>query len=66
MGLWGYRQADEAKNQNGVQRAALDRDLARTNRAAMVVGAIGVALAAGGLTWLWLSRDSGSAEGEGR
>jgi hypothetical protein len=65
MGLWGYRQADAAKDQNGVQRATLNQDLDRTNRAAMVVGAIGVALAAGGLSWLWLSRDADS-EGEGR
>jgi hypothetical protein len=66
MGLWGYQRAAAAKNQSGEERATLARDLDRSNRAAMVVGAIGVALAAGGLSWLWLSRDAGSAEGEGR
>jgi hypothetical protein len=66
IGLWGYRQADAANNASGLERATLQQDIARTNHAAMVVGAIGVALAAGGLGWLWLSRDQASNEGEAR
>jgi hypothetical protein len=52
--LLGHQRAKEAQGRPGVQLEPYIRSIDQTNRAAMITGALGISLVAGGLAWLWM------------
>jgi Caspase domain len=62
LGLYAHRLADQTAAASGLERDRLNQDIKRTNRTALVVGAVGVALTVAGIGWLWFSRPEESAD----
>lgn len=55
LGLWGHKQARDARGVPGAELGPRIQSVERANQGATIAGAIGISLMVAGLTWLWLT-----------